>query len=190
MEGRHERQDWRTVVIRRWRAWQRHAAGVYYAVSCLCLLTALLAVVTAVVRPCVVQGRSMVPTLQNGDYLLLSCLNYEPEVGDIVAVSRENNTPLIKRVIALAGDTLRIDSATGTVFRNGVALEESYIAGTTAAVQLLGEVTVPHGMLFVMGDNRGESHDSRYQDIGFVSVEAVIGKAQYRLYPLSRGGKL
>ncbi len=190
MEGRHERQDWRTVVIKRWRAWQRHAAGMYYCVSCLCILTVLLAAVITVARPCVVQGRSMVPTLQNGDYLLLSCLNYEPAVGDIVAVTRENNTPLIKRVIAVEGDTLRIDRATGTVFRNGVALEEPYIAGSTAPVQLSGEVTVPRGMLFVMGDNRGESHDSRYQDIGFVSAEAVIGKAQYRLYPFSESGRL
>lgn len=190
MEGRHERQDWRTAIAKQWRALRQHMAGVYYGVSCLCVLTAIFVTVTAFVRPCVVKGYSMVPTLQDGDYLLLSCMNYEPTVGDIVAIRREEAEPLIKRVIAVAGDVLSIDRVSGAVCRNGEVLEESYISGSTPPVQLLGEVTVPEGSLFVMGDNRGNSHDSRYADIGFVAVDAVIGKARYRLYPFSERGEL
>ena len=132
----------------------------------------------------------MVPTLGNGDQLLLSNLDYHPEVGDIVAIRRENGAPLIKRVIALEGDTLYIDSASGKVYRNGKVMNEPYIVGKTPSAHMVGEITVPKGKLFVMGDNRENSHDSRYADIGPVAVEDVMGEAVWRILPFSRFGDI
>lgn len=179
---------WLNTLKRRLKAVRRTLPSVYYVVSCLCVFTAVLALLTAFYRPCAVQGDSMVPTLQSGDRLLLSCGNTEPQYGDIIAVRREGKTPLIKRVIAVEGDTLRIDEFSGEVYLNGKLLEEPYIKSSTPQKELLGEVTVPAGMLFVMGDNRVVSHDSRYNDIGFVAVEDMIGTAVFRFYPFSRIG--
>ncbi len=183
MDGRHEKTEWR-------KAARRFLPGAYYVLSCLCVFTVVLVLLTAFFRPCTVQGGSMIPTLQDGDQLLLSCWEREPQYGDIVAIRRENETPLIKRVIAVAGDTLYIDGDTGEVYRNGMLLDEPYLSESTPPKDLAGEITVPEGQMFVMGDNRSDSHDSRYKDIGLVLVDNVIGTAVFRFYPLSEWGGL
>lgn len=151
------------------------------AVFCTAVLATLLFFV--LFRPVTVQGNSMKPTLQNGDYLLLYCFDYIPEQGDVVVIERENAEPLIKRVVAVAGDTVYIDPVTQLVYCNGERLEEPYLTTTTPPLGMTEAVTVPEGHIFVLGDNRYNSHDSRSDDIGMVNVESVIGKALVRLYP-------
>ena len=94
--------------------------------------------------------------------------------------------PLIKRVIAVGGDTLSIED--GQVYLNGELLSEPYLNQTTPAFELSGTVTVPEGHVFVMGDNRWDSHDSRWNDIGFVEVGDIVGKVFWRIWPLSSFG--
>ena len=130
-----------------------------------------------------VDGTSMNPTLNHGERLLISGFCYTPDYGDVVVVLRENDTPLIKRVIGLTGDTISIDKETGVVYRNGVALDESYVSGPTALEGMSTPVTVAEGELFVMGDNRvvGRSLDSRR--LGCVSTDDVIGRVLMRIAP-------
>ena len=168
---------------------RRCLPSVYYVLSCLCVFTAVLALFISFYRPCVVHGTSMAPTLQGGDQVLLSCKS-NPERGDIVAVRRDDEVPLIKRVIAVEGDTVYIHPQDGTVLVNGAVLEEPYIQGSTPQKELLGEITIPKGKLFVLGDNRATSHDSRYKDIGLIAVEDIVGVAVFRFAPLSKLGGL
>lgn len=132
-----------------------------------------------------VSGRSMEGTLHDGDRLMLSNLFYEPDYGDIVVILRENNnTPLIKRVIGLPGDSIRIDEVTGQVYRNGELLNEPYISGVkTEQVNWREEREIPEDMIFVMGDNRnpGRSDDSR--GMGALPMRNVVGKVLFRLSP-------
>ena len=129
-------------------------------------------------------------TLMNHDRLILTNLFYKPERGDIVVINRYTQEPLVKRIIAVGGDTLDIDAETGEVILNGEVLEEPYLDCFTPRNPLTGEVTIPEGHLFVMGDNRGNSHDSRSGDIGFVSEKDIMGKAVFRIWPLNQFGGL
>ncbi len=136
-----------------------------------------------------VDGSSMQDTLQDGDRLLLTKAFYTPERGDIIVVNRDNNTPVIKRVIAVAGDTVKIDPVNACVILNGKALDESaYIHYPTYPEGLAGEVTVPEGCVFVLGDHRNNSHDSRKNDLRFIPEEQIVGKAVFRFYPLDAIG--
>ncbi len=138
-----------------------------------------------------VKGHSMENTLTHGERLILSSASYTPQRGDIVVITRgEEQDPLIKRVIGLPGDTIRIDGVSGEVYLNGEVLSESYITGKTATELMTGPVTVGEGELFVMGDNRapGCSLDSR--SIGCVLQSNVVGKVVYRLMPLQQMGGL
>ena len=187
MEQEHNEEQ----GLRRWPdLFKRIVPSVYYFLTALCVGTILLFLLTVFYRPCRVDGVSMVPTLQHGDLLILSCQDSVLQRGEIVAISREGEPPLIKRVIAVGGDTVRIDQHSGKVYVNGAEWEEPYLNVTTPCIELKGEVTVPAGHLFVMGDNRAVSHDSRYEDIGFVDADDVIGTATYRLLPFSEKGAL
>lgn len=154
------------------------------------LLTAL--AIAAIITSCLfrvvtVSGASMRDTLQNGDMLLVvSGFYHQPQHGDIVVVSRNTNEPLIKRVIGCEGDTVDIDPENGVVYLNGEVLEESYIRCETPPLDFEGPYTVPAGHVFVMGDNRGDSWDSR--SIGAVSEEDIMGKAVFRIMPFSQVG--
>lgn len=167
-------------------------AGLYEWVEI--ITTALIAITfifTFLFRLVDVDGTSMDTTLHHSERLILSCLPYTAERGDIVVISRgADSEPLIKRVIALAGDTVDIDSETGEVYLNGYLLEEPYIEVPTSTELMKGEVTVPEGMVFVMGDNRraGQSLDSR--TFGCIEEERLIGKAVYRISPIDRFGGL
>ncbi|WP_294500752.1 signal peptidase I [uncultured Gemmiger sp.] len=152
---------------------------------------ALALVFTFGVRIVQVDGSSMNPGLVNGERLLLSSLPYEPEYGDVVVIDSYTNYGklLIKRVIGKEGDVINIDFDTGVVYRNGEPLDEPYTAEPTYLYEGVDfPLTVPDGMLFIMGDNRNNSKDSRSPEIGFVSEGDVLGKAVLRLTPFDKFG--
>lgn len=136
-----------------------------------------------------VDGSSMLPTLQDGDRLLLSIAGDSYFRGDIVVVDRYTDEPLIKRVIAVGGDTLTID-AEGGVYINGSRQNETYILGDTLLRDFSGMVKIPQGYVFVMGDNRTVSKDSRSSEIGLVSTKDIVGKAVYCVWPLESIGSI
>ncbi|MBR7093075.1 MAG: signal peptidase I [Clostridia bacterium] len=141
---------------------------------------------TFVFRTVSVDGGSMTPTLSNADRLILTHLFYTPRRGDIVVISRleTKEEPLIKRVIAVAGDTVQI-TADGKVYLNGELLEEPYISVKTPAFGATDPITIEEGYIFVMGDNRTVSKDSRL--LGPIPVSKVMGKAVFRLWPAFGG---
>ncbi len=134
----------------------------------------------------VVNKTSMVPTLNSGDKVFLSKITYtfsEPKSGDIIVFSRDNDpeTYYIKRVIGLPGDT--IDILDGKVYRNGVELNEPYIAEITEDTL---SVTVPEGEYFVMGDNRNLSVDSKNPQFGNAKRENILGKVVFSISPFGK----
>ncbi len=143
-----------------------------------------------------VSGTSMLNTFQNGDRLIIQKIGYTPKVGDVVVLSRsylpldnpDSTEPIIKRIIALGGQKVEIKSSTGEVFVDGKLLHEDYVEGTTTVVEggmLLDSyvVEVPEGHLFVMGDNREVSKDSRNPAVGTIDEHYVLGKAILRVFP-------
>lgn len=157
---------------------------------------------TFVFRIVGIDGRSMVPTLQDDDRVVISNLFYTPKTGDIVVLDTSEDTiffngrqyskPLIKRVIATGGQTVEVTSSENgvqEVYVDGVKLQEDYINYQTLMRSSGQEkITVPNGYVFVMGDNRGESLDSR--SFGCIKVEAIVGRALFRIFPLSEMGLL
>lgn len=151
----------------------------------------LLLLFTFAARIVHVEGDSMLPTLTGGERLLISSVPYTPRHGDIVVTDQytEYGRVLIKRVIGCPGDTIDIDFAAGVVYRNGEALTEPYTAApTNLAEGVAFPLTVPEGCVFVMGDNRNDSLDSRSLEVGCIDVRDVLGKVLWRLTPLSRMG--
>ena len=155
------------------------------------LVGSVLAVVllfTFVIRLVGVDGHSMVPTLQDGDRLLVlnAMLDNDYEYGDIVVLRKDTflEEPIVKRVIATEGQTVDIDFVSGAVYVDGELLEEDYINEPTYVEEGTEfPLTVPEGSIFVMGDNRNHSSDSRSSDLGTVDTRYVIGKAVFLLFP-------
>ncbi len=153
--------------------------------------TAVLAVAVAFTfafRSVGVVGTSMYPTLDNRDRIILSAYYGEPQYGDIVVACQpselDENFPesIVKRVIATEGQTVDIDFLNGIVYVDGIALDEPYVAEkTTDREDFKGEITVPEGCVFVMGDNRNNSTDSRDNRVGFIREEYIMGKALYQI---------
>ncbi len=131
-----------------------------------------------------VSGSSMINTLADGDWLIVTPYYDEPVYGDIVISTHRLETmgPIVKRVIATEGDTVDIDEV-GNVYVNGEKLDEtSYTVPVSRRYgDLSYPVTVPEGSVMLMGDNRPLSSDSRYSYVGFAPVDALLGKAQFRL---------
>ena len=155
------------------------------------LVSALLAVAlifTFVVRLMGVDGGSMIPTLQHGDRLLVlnSLLCGDYEYGNIVIARKESfdEKPIVKRVIATEGQTVDIDFSLGRVYVDGALLEEDYINDLTYREEGLSfPLTVPEGCVFLMGDNRNHSNDSRDSNLGPVDTRLIIGKAVWLVFP-------
>jgi len=146
-----------------------------------------------VIRPITVIGSSMVPTLEERDLLLVSKLFYEPKYGDVVVLRKSSfmESFIVKRVIATEGQTVDIDFVEGVVYVDGEALDEPYVNSLTFDSEDFTEpVTVPEGSVFVMGDNRNRSTDSRSARLGCVDERLIIGKALIRLAPLNKFGRI
>ena len=142
---------------------------------------------TFLVEPYMVSGPSMMNTLQDQERLLVNKLVYytrEPKRGEIIVFKYPSDTrrDFIKRVIAVGGDTIEIRD--GKTYGNGEALDESYIREPFHTNY--PKTTVPQGHIFVMGDNRNNSEDSRYRDVGFVDLSLVKGKASLIFWPLGQ----
>ena len=153
-------------------------------------------------RSITVSGTSMCNTLQDGNMVLAENFCYTPKAGDIVVIQSNKlvnkvtglyGEPIIKRVIGVEGDTIRFDFTKGEVYRNGELLTEDYIAEPTHLTRGEGwcqsgvDYVVPENCVFVMGDNRNVSHDSRDLDVvGFVDTNYIMGKAYVRFSPLSQ----
>ena len=150
-------------------------------------LLVLVLVFTFIFRIVGVKGDSMRETLHNNDRLIISHLMYEPKQGDIVVVELPElfDTPIIKRIIATGGQTVKIEED-GTVTVDGKALDESYTNAFTEPKELQFPITIPEGDVFVMGDNRTNSTDSR--DFGYVNEKNILGKVVIRLYPINKFG--
>lgn len=153
------------------------------------LLGTILLVLLLAFRVVVVSGSSMVPTLVDGDYLLLisSTLYHSPQYGDIIVASKDSfrdGEPIIKRVIAVEGQTVDIDFSSGTVYVDGTALQEPYTSGpTTLDEGTKLPLVVDEGCVFVLGDNRGRSEDSRSPTIGQIDKREILGKAIFLFLP-------
>ena len=141
---------------------------------------------TLLFRIFVVKGPSMYSTLEDGDRIVVSNLFFTPKTGDVIVFSGDYNDGevLVKRVIGIPGDVVDI-AATGEVLLNGEQLAEPYLdAGTTTVARDMAlPYTVRQGDLFVMGDNRGISLDSRSTQIGAAETKKVLGKVIFRLFP-------
>lgn len=159
-----------------------------------CLVAALLFCVITfsfLVRIIGVIGDSMLPTCHNGDRVVVSNLFYEPEQGDIVVLRKEDfqEEPIIKRIVAVEGQTVDIDFVNGIVYVDDQPLKEPYIAEpTTNPLDFNGKITVPENSVFVMGDNRNHSTDSRESVIGCVDERYIIGRVLFRILPISDFG--
>ena len=153
------------------------------------ILGLILLIFTFCMRVVIVSGSSMFSTLVDGDYLLLlSKIFYsEPKQGDVVVLNRESfheDQPIIKRIIATEGQTVDIDFVTGTVYVDGQALVEPYINNlTTNSEGMVFPLTVEENCIFVLGDNRQVSKDSRNPEIGLVDEREILGKAIFLYLP-------
>lgn len=149
----------------------------------------VVAIFTFVIRMMGVDGHSMLNTLQHGDRLLVvnSMLYHDYKYGDIVILRKNgvfDDDPIVKRVIAVEGQTVDIDFGEGIVYVDGEALEEDYIREPTYTAEGTEfPLTVPEGSIFVMGDNRNGSSDSRDYRLGTVDTRYVIGKAAFLIFP-------
>ena len=158
------------------------------------ILTAVVLLCLLCFRVVVVTGSSMYNTLIDGDYLLLisSTFYRQPQQGDIIVASKDSfddGKPIVKRVIATEGQFVDIDFETGTVYVDGVALEEAYTyTKTTLDEGVSFPLRVETGHVFVLGDNRDRSKDSRSPEIGQVDHREILGKAIFLFMPGTDGG--
>ena len=154
------------------------------------MMAAFVLVFTFVARIIVVSGPSMENTLIEGDLLLVWSLGYTPKQGDIVVLTQESyqEDSIVKRVIALEGQRVDVDYGSGTVYVDGEPIREDYIKEQMLLPHWgegINHVVVPEGCLYVMGDNRNQSADSRYPAIGIVDTRCVIGRGLRVLFPFS-----
>ena len=162
---------------------------VYYLVrSVIIAVVVIIILLTFFFRIVNVDGRSMMNTLLDGDKVIVTNFMYEPQNNDIVVISNaeEYDKPLIKRVIATEGQTLRIDFENERIYVDGTLLDEPYVSSELKEGNTEIPEVIPEGKIFVMGDNRLDSLDSRYSEIGLIDEDNIIGKAQFVILPISR----
>ena len=151
-------------------------------------IVAIMIIFTFVFRIVGVSGPSMMNTLIDGDWLMVSAFISEPERGDIVIVTQPNafHEPIVKRVIAIEGDTIDIDFETATVKVNGKVINEPYLGSPTTTDEGAWQypLTLKENQVFVMGDNREHSSDSRSPDIGLIDENYILGQVMLRFSPI------
>lgn len=152
-------------------------------------IVAIMVIFTFMFRIVGVSGPSMEETLQDGDWLIVSAFINEPERGDIVIITQPNafNEPIVKRVIAIEGDTIDIDFENATVKINGKIINEPYLGSPTSIDEGAWQypITLKEGQVFVMGDNRMHSSDSRSPDIGLIEEHYILGQVLMRFSPIT-----
>lgn len=174
------------------------ASNVYDIIEVLALSISIVYLVFCFIfRVAVVNGPSMNHTLEDKDNLIVTELFYKPKQGDVIVCQNEYigyNEPIVKRVIALAGQTITVDFENWKVYVDGVELEDDYvnrINGVAMRGWIYGEsYTVPEGHIFVMGDNRNNSLDSRDQRVGAIDERLVIGHVVFRFLPIGSFGTI
>lgn len=167
-------------------------AEVYDWIQCIifALVFCVLLFVFAV-RMVNVVGHSMVPTLEQSDKVVISNLFYHPKQGDVVVLRKQTlmQEPIVKRIIATEGQTVDIDFDDGVVYVDGKALDEPYVNEPVHDRENFeGKITVPEGCVFVMGDNRNASTDSRDSRLGMVVERYILGHVQSVVFPISDFG--
>lgn len=171
------------------KTYEKFCAGLYSFLGTLIACTlCVFAVFFLGIRIASVDGNSMYPGLMSGDKIIISGLLYKPDYGDIIAIGRaegENNS-FVKRVIGLSGDVVDINFDSHIVTVNDYVVPETY--KVNAALSEKGDMsfplTVPEDCVFVLGDNRDDSLDSRFSEIGFIHKSEIVGKAIGRIYPI------
>ena len=169
--------------------WQDIASDWLYSIIVAVVLA--FCIRTFIVEPYMVSGPSMLPTLENGERLLVNKFVYfvsEPKRDEIVIFKypMDESRDFIKRVIAVGGDTIEIRD--GQVYVNGVLKKETYTKEPNHSTYR--KSVVPKDHIFVLGDNRNNSEDSRYSDVGFVPLKLVKGKASVIFWPFEKGRTL
>jgi len=158
-------------------------------------LVVVIIVFSMVVRIIGVSGPSMKPTLNNQDKVVLWCAFYTPQRGDVVVLDPRASSGytdlFVKRIIAVGGDTIYIDPSLNQVFVNGKLIDEPYILEEDyLIVDVSYPLTIPEGYVFVMGDNRNESYDSRNSRVGLIDEREILGKVIFRIFPLNSIGAI
>lgn len=159
--------------------------------ECIIIVAVVVIIRSFIVTPIIVNGSSMYPTLEHGEYMLLDKISYrfnEIKRGEIIVFEYDNER-LIKRVIGLPGEKVEVKN--GDLYINDKLHKEDYLNETTMDFNFadLGlDNIIPENYYFVMGDNRDESKDSRL--IGFISKDVIIGKTSFALYPFSKLGSV
>ena len=150
-------------------------------------------IITQFIKPTLVRGASMYSTLEEGDYLIINRMSYkfkEPDHGDIIVFESDlkqddgSSKDLVKRVIGVGGDHVVIENS--KVYVNDKELNEPYIHNEITKGDI--DIVVPEGKVFVLGDNREISLDSRYEQVGFIDDSDILGKVVIRLYPFNKIG--
>ena len=161
-------------------------------------LVALILLFTFVGRIIAVDGESMLPTLHDKDLLLLRSIAYTPEQGDVIVLTKDFGPyvdyPIVKRVVATGGQTVHIDYDEGKIYVDGDPLNESYTNENylihNGPAMSVNDITVPEGSVFVLGDNRNHSSDSRHVELGAIDERYILGKAVMILFPFQNFGTL
>ncbi len=191
----YDRDMWKTDEPKRSPAADRVTRQMFDFVEMLALVTvAIILCFSFVFRLNIVDGPSMEETLHSGEYLLVSDLFYTPRAGDIVVIHDMTAgvyaEPLVKRVIAVGGQTVDIDFSTWTLTVDGEPVDESAYRHLTSDRLITADydfpITVEEGHIFVMGDNRNHSADSRTSEIGQIDERCVVGRVYLRVFPINK----
>lgn len=170
---------------------RRNAVKAFYdwVDAFLVALCLVVAVFTFIIKSYIIDGSSMAPTYNTNDHVIALSLFYTPKQGDVVIIDKNNgsNLPLIKRVVATEFQTVNINRVTGEVTVDEIPFDAPIPASVdNVEGDLNYPVVVPQNCVFVMGDNRGVSNDSRYSSVGFINEMSIVGKAVFKF---KLGGK-